>query len=301
MPILIAEDEPLTRLALSRALSGWGYHVTAVEDGPSALSALSAAGAPQLAILDWEMPGLSGLEVCREIRALEGRPYIYVILVTGRDRPADLLDGHGSGVDDYLTKPYDDQMLELRVRAGRRIVDLQRQLISAKEAAQFQADHDALTGLWNRGRIVSFLSSLCDRRQTERIGIVLFDLDHFKRFNDEHGHAAGDAILREVAGRVSNVLRPYDGFGRYGGEEFLLVLPDCDAETAVKVAERARIALGESSVEIPGGKATVTASFGVVSFEGKGVPVDFDGLLTTADTALYRSKAEGRNRVTMIQ
>jgi diguanylate cyclase (GGDEF)-like protein len=203
-----------------------------------------------LAILDWMMPGLDGVEVCRKVRQAGGAPYVYLIMLTGRAERRDVVQGMGAGADDYLSKPFDEQELRVRLRAGRRIVDLQ-------EALRTLATRDALTGTWNRRAILEILRRELARgaREGTPVGVVLADLDHFKRVNDTLGHLTGDAVLSEAARRIGAALRPYDALGRYGGEEFLIVLPGCDPEGASQVAERVRGRVAEAPVTTPAGRS----------------------------------------------
>ena len=198
--------------------------------------------APALAILDWMMPGMTGLEVCRRIRQRAREPYIYILLLTSKSQKEDLIEGMDAGADDYITKPFDQHELQVRLRAGKRLADLQAELLSAREALREQATRDSLTHLWNRSSILDMLSRELARSERERtpIGVVIVDLDHFKNVNDNHGHLAGDAVLCEAARRMQGAIRQYDSIGRYGGEEFLILLPGCDEQSSFTQAERLR-------------------------------------------------------------
>ena len=309
MKILLAEDDPLSRHRLVAILKKWGYEVAVAKDGTQAWQQMQTSEAPQLVILDWMMPGMDGLEVCQKIRQRGQEPYVYMILLTARSSQKDLLVGLGAGADDYLAKPFDLQELQVRLRAGRRILDLQAELIATREALRDQATHDFLTGIWNRRAILDFLSREWPRarRESHALGIVMVDLDHFKKINDVHGHPAGDAVLCEAADRMRALIRPYDGIGRYGGEEFLIVLVGCGPIETVKVAERLRAGLETCPFTIPEGKLSVTGSFGVFvedphdstpeSLTGKDDIEDMHALLKIADNALYQAKHQGRNQV----
>ena len=185
---------------------------------------------PQMLILDWVMPKIDGVELCRRIRARNRAPYQYILLVTAKDDKQDKISGLEAGADDYLTKPFDRSELHARLRAGRRILALQDDLIQAREGLRFQATHDVLTGNLNRGAILDLLRRELERavRSQSAAGILLLDLDHFKKINDTYGHLTGDRVLKEVAQRIRGAVRSYDAVGRYGGEEFLVVLPGCD-------------------------------------------------------------------------
>lgn len=296
--ILIADDSEVSLKALDYLLRQCGYTVQIAHDGNEALEALLQPDAPHVAILDWMMPGMDGVDVCRHLRKRKEGRYVYLILVTVRDEAEDLVTGFDAGADDYVTKPFSEQELSARLRAGQRIVDLQSALLHAQEQLREQATHDALTGLWNRGAIMQMLNReiLRSLRQKTMLSIVMADIDHFKRVNDTHGHLAGDAVLREVARRVNEVARGYDSVGRYGGEEYLSVLPDCDPEGASAVAERMRRRIAEVPVAISGGAAIITMSFGVATCR-EGSELDCSAFIGAADAALYRAKQAGRNRV----
>jgi two-component system cell cycle response regulator len=182
----------------------------------------------------------------------------------------------------------------MRLRAGRRILDLQAELIFAREELREQATRDSLTRLWNRAAILGILQRELGRakRHGTVLSILLGDLDHFKRINDTYGHLAGDAVLREAACRMRTAVRPYDEIGRYGGEEFLLVLPDCDASGAVTLGERLRVAVGGEAMALAEGVIPVTLSLGGATSD---VVEDMLTLIATADAALYRAKDSGRN------
>jgi len=252
---------------------------------------------PRLAILDWDMPGADGLAVCRAVRQRE-HPYVYVVLLTARDRREDMLVALEADVDDFLTKPLDVGELQARLRSGERLLTLQEKLLRAQEALRYQATHDHLTGLWNRVMVLEQLGVEITRakRAKKSVAVMLADLDHFKQVNDTYGHPAGDAILCEAAVRLRHALRAYDSIGRYGGEEFLIVLPGCDTDAAVFVAERARAGVAApvrfGDIDIP-----ISVSLGVASTQT--VSDEPDRLIQAADEALYRAKAAGRNRVSL--
>jgi len=287
--VLVADDDPISRLLLERTLVKLGHDVVAVADGQQAQALLAASDGPQLAVLDWMMPGLDGIEVCRIVRKQAG-PYVYVILLTARDRREDLLVALEAEVDEFLTKPVDPVELRARLRSGQRVLNLQ-------EALRREAMYDRLTAIKNRGAILDQLET--ERRRMARtnrpLSVLLLDIDHFKRVNDTFGHLAGDVVLRESATRFRDTLRDYDGLGRYGGEEFLVVLPECDREHALEVAGRLRSHVSAEPVFLGGPKTTVTISIGVVSTTQAGL-YDSTALINAADLALYQAKTNGRNR-----
>ena len=298
MKVLIAEDEPVSRKVLEKALRNCGYEVVVCGDGVEAWQALQKKNPPQLAVLDWLMPGLDGVAVCRKIREGVAEPYIYVMLLTAKGQKSDIVEGLAAGADDYLVKPFDLPELAVRLRAGQRIIELQTELVQAREALRFQATHDALTGVSNRAAVFDALRRELarSRRNESSVCVVLADIDHFKSINDTYGHAIGDAVLQETVDRIASSFRPYDDVGRYGGEEFLLVVPECDATQGADVAERIRQRVAARPFETPADQIPVTLSLGVASSEMLH-EIQPDALIQTADAALYRAKDRGRDRV----
>ena len=298
MKVLVADDDKVNLRIVQTFLTKWGCEVVVAKDGTEAWTLLQQEGAPMMAILDWMMPGMDGLQICREVRRIPGERYTYLILLTAKFQKQDILDGFEAGADDYLTKPLDSNELRARLRAGLRILELYEQLRQAHAAVQFQATHDVVTGLWNRAAILEAAHAELSRTQRDgsSVNFVMADLDHFKQVNDRYGHLAGDVVLREAAQRMQSCLRPYDRLGRYGGEEFLIVVPGEIASSGRKVAERLRQSIAQAPVETPEGRICVTVSLGVAGSAGA-APVDVEQLLRLADTALYRAKQLGRNRV----
>ncbi|HTS26554.1 MAG TPA: diguanylate cyclase [Bryobacteraceae bacterium] len=296
--ILAAEDNPVFQSMLRTMLVKWGYDVTMVRDGTEAWRALENENAPRLAILDWMMPGMDGPEVCRRVRAAGREPYTYILLLTARTELRDLVEGIDAGADDYLTKPFNSHELRARLRAGRRILNLQEELLRTREALREQATHDSLTGLLNRASVLEALNNELARawREALPVSLLMVDLDRFKQINDTHGHQAGDAVLREATRRMRSVTRRYDAVGRYGGEEFLVVLPACDGGAARVQAERVREAVASGPHDAGGVSLNVTCSIGV---SGRSRPSlsDADALVRESDAALYRAKSLGRNCV----
>jgi len=295
MKVLIADDDPIPRRVVEASLRSGGYEPVVAADGVEVLRILSEPDGPRLLVLDWEMPRLDGLGVCRAVRTGPQEPYVYVLLLTANDRRDDIVEGLDAGADDYMTKPCDLGELQARLRAAVRILRLQDQLVAAREASREQAMRDALTGLLNRGAVLDALQQECSR--TDRIGgsfgVVMVDVDHFKTINDTHGHLVGDGVLREVAARLRASLRTYDSIGRFGGEEFLVIAPGCGTSTAEELAERLRRCVCDTPIMYSGRTLAVTISLGVAA--GAGSPAR-DALLRGADEALYAAKAGGRNR-----
>jgi two-component system cell cycle response regulator len=296
MRILIADDDPVSRRLLEATLARLGHQVVSVADGTAATAALLSPDGPRLAVLDWMMPGADGLAVCRAVRHHQG-PYVYIILLTSHNRREDLVAGLDAEADDFLTKPLDVVELRARLRSGERVIGLQEGLLEAQEALRRLAAHDDLTGLWNRRMILERLETELHRaeRESTHVSVAMVDLDHFKAINDTYGHAAGDVVLRHAADRMRTILRDYDYLGRYGGEEFLMVVSRSEGATPTEVAERCRRAVAERPATIGDRRVAVTVSVGVASTRVVGY--DELALIQAADAAMYQAKVEGRNRV----
>lgn len=299
MKALLVEDSAVYRKLIATSLQEWGFELTVVNDGAEAWKVLQQPSVPSLALLDWILPEVDGMELCRRIRNRSAaEPYIYILVLTAKNQKQDLLQAMAAGADDYLVKPFDEAELKARLFAGRRILELQEQLISARECLRLAATHDSLTGIWNRAEIMNFLKKELARSKREHkpLGIILADVDHFKRVNDTLGHVAGDSVLKETAKRLCSHLRVYDGAGRYGGEEFLLVLPGCDLATTCRRADEIRTLVSSIPTKSLTGDVTVTVSMGVVEV-GPHSDLPFEDLLHRVDQALYLAKQKGRNRV----
>lgn len=296
MRVLIADDELVSRRILQSTLERMGHEVVVASDGLEAQRILLSADGPRLAILDWMMPGADGLSVCRAVRA-QSHSYVYVIVLTSKARKEDMAAAFDAEIDDFVTKPFEPVELRARLRSGERVLHLQATLLEIQALLQQQATHDSLTGLWNRGMVLDQLELESRRaaRNGAPLSVVMADVDHFKSINDRHGHAAGDEVLVEAAARMRSVLRDHDRISRYGGEEFLIVLPNTAHDAAVEIAERVRAAMEAHPVEIDAATVAATVSMGVAT-TGSDVP-DVEALINSADTALYRAKAGGRNRV----
>jgi two-component system cell cycle response regulator len=297
MKVLVADDSATSRAMLRTALSHWGYEVVLAEHGAQAWEILAEPDAPPMAILDWVMPHMTGPEVCRKVRENRREPYTYILLLTSKNSKGETVEGLEAGADDYIVKPFDQHELQVRLRVGKRIVDLQMDLLRAREELRDRANKDLLTMLPNRSAIATALEQELARshRDKRTVGVVLLDIDHFKKINDTYGHFAGDAVLRETAARLRGNMRTYDQVGRYGGEEFLVVLPSCDLEQAAHQAERMRLRLNDTKMMVDALEITVSASFGVTISDGS--ERSLDELVRVADEALYQAKDAGRNCV----
>lgn len=295
--VLLAMEDPTRLRELSAALRADGFRVTLARHGREAWHLLSRAKTPLLALLDENLEAMDGQEVCRAVRDLASEQYAYLILLTNGDDRLNVISGMKAGADVCVTKPYDIQELLSRIHAAQRILRLQSDLLETRESLRHRATHDALTELWNRGAILDLLEREMDRarRESAALTAVMVDLDHFKHVNDNYGHRVGDAVLREAGRRMRNVMRPYDLVGRYGGEEFLSLIPRCGSSFARYIAERLHRAIGEEPIIAAGVELRLTASLGVATFSGG--DATGDELVQAADHAMYRAKRAGRDRV----
>lgn len=298
MRILLAEPDTLSRRVLETALAQWNHQVVICSSGTEACQALQSQGAPELAILDWTLPGIDGPQVCREItQAASPKPY--TILLTSPDLQQDPLAGLEAGADDCLVRPIDAGQLQFRLRVGQQWLEVQRELATARDQLRRTEAIDPLTGLWNRATLLEQLGRELSRARREGapLGVVLADVDDLKAINDSHGYGVGDAVLREVAQRLRCSLRPYDGLGRHGGDEFLLVLPGCDFHGAVNVAERLRASIAVVPMKLENGTILATVSAGVSAVSNPAEMKDPDAFIRAAETALYKARQPGRDRV----
>ncbi len=296
--VLIAEDDPISLRVVETMLKKWGYEPVLAHDGEEALRALQSEDPPRIAILDWMMPRKDGISVCRELRQQTDRAYVYILLLTARSQQRDLVEGLGAGADDYLTKPYSGDELRARLFSGERILEVQQQLVAAREALRMQAIRDPLTGLFNRRYMGEALERELRRAEHggQPLSMIMLDVDHFKRFNDTSGHQAGDDLLVHIGSLLQARTRREDIACRYGGEEFLLILPGAPLEAALRRAEELRCQMRETTVEHRGQPLSrISVSAGVACFPDHGTTAD--ELLRAADTALYRAKELGRDRV----
>lgn len=295
MRLLIADDDAVNRRLLQRMLEKWGYGVAACGDGEAAWRLLDDPDSPRLVLSDWMMPELNGIDLCRRIRTRDDDGYTYFILLTARDRRQDLIDGLKAGVDDFISKPFDPDELRYRLKIGERILDLETRILRL-------AMTDPLTGVLNRRAF--FQRGETELRRAERehtgLGLIMTDIDHFKRVNDRYGHQVGDAVLQAVCRTLQEGLRTYDFLGRFGGEEFIIALPNTGPVDAVRIAERLRAAVAATRSALPqeAEGLAVTASFGVgCAHPAPEAPPVLDELISRVDEALYAAKRAGRNRV----
>jgi diguanylate cyclase (GGDEF)-like protein len=296
MRILVADDDLTSRLVLAGVLRKWGHEVVATVDGTEAWDAMRRPDAPALAILDWMMPGLSGVEVCSRVRGLRSDRPPYLIILTSKGEKADIVAGLEAGADDYLAKPFDPGELRARVDVGRRIIELQARLLEARDALAHEATHDPLTGTLNRRAFADVLSRALseERRHHGGLALGICDVDGFKAVNDTHGHQVGDEVLVGLVRLITDSLRGHDVLSRHGGDEFVVLAGHVGNADVGRIFERMRVAAADHPMPTRAGDLAVTLSFGVSTWkEGQ----TEEELLAAADAALYRAKSAGRNRV----
>jgi diguanylate cyclase (GGDEF)-like protein len=242
------------------------------------------------------MPGLDGITICSKVRQLKKDPYVYIILITAKNQKRDVITGLEAQADDYLIKPFHLEELKARLESGCRIIDLQAALATKQQELSYRATHDFLTGIWNRSAIHDILNREMDgaRSLKKPLCIALADIDKFKCINDTYGHDTGDAVLVEVVRRLESSLRNYDSIGRYGGEEFLVVMPGVSNKDALVISERLRERVETTRFRVLEKQITVTLSIGIAADDGAG---SVNLLFRSVDEALYRAKARGRNCV----
>ncbi|MHB8055606.1 MAG: GGDEF domain-containing response regulator [Candidatus Aminicenantales bacterium] len=297
-PILVAEDDPISGRILEKNLKSWGYEVTVAKNGNQAWESLCGSTI-RLALLDWMMPGAEGPELCRRIRALNKSGYTYVILLTSRDSTQDIIDGLEAGADDFMTKPVNFSELKARIQTGRRIIALEDKLLESQKRLFELATRDSLTGIWNRATILRFLEdemAHCQRGGDYSLSLIMIDVDYFKKINDTYGHQVGDKVLAKITTALEKNIRPYDKVGRYGGDEFLIVLPNCSLYHVSVVAERQRAAVERIRIKTEGGSLSLSLSMGCASSECFRRPGS-ERMIKESDLALYKAKQAGRNRV----
>lgn len=298
MKVIIAEDDLTTRATLSGLVGKMGYECISVENGVQALQAYNDLNEPCLLLVDWEMPELDGISLCQQIKAMSKLNPPYIILVTGRVEPKDIVEGLEQGADDYICKPFNAPELIARIQVAKRTLDLHMELEKVRNKLKHQADHDGLTGLLNRRAAMKLLSSEANRciRANENLHVAISDIDNFKAINDRYGHSVGDRVIQQVSASMSECFRDYDILARYGGEEFLIAI-NSDAEEVDELFERLRQHVESTQIDIEGGESIhVTMSIGgcslVPDLIKKSRLVD---ILSAADECLYRAKSAGKN------
>ncbi len=302
-PVLIAEDNPVSRKLLEKTLVKAGYEVVCMENGRKALEKFNDRFFP-IVLTDWMMPEMDGVQLCRAIRAnvSAASGYVFIILLTAKDSKGDIITGLEGGADDYLTKPFHPGELIARLNTARRILELEKSLRKANKEIKILSITDPLTRAYNRAYLNDHLPQEIKRsiRYNRPFSLILCDIDHFKKVNDTLGHLAGDQALKKAVESIRKSIRSdVDWIARFGGEEFMIILPETDIKGATLLGERLRAEISRIAIEFEGKKTSITASFGVSGF-GPSTPdkkISPDSMIAVADAALYQAKKEGRNRV----
>jgi two-component system, cell cycle response regulator len=301
MRILIADDDAVSLGLLEECITAWGHEAVTCTNGADAMAIMDAPDAPRLAILDWIMPGMEGPEICRRLRSTPRGAYTQIILVTIRGQTPDVVEGLDAGADDYLTKPFNPRELRSRLNAAIRTIRGQDALLAAQQALQDRVRTDSLTGARSRMDIEEMLEKELQQahREGTTVGVALVDVDRFKNVNDTWGHPAGDEVLRSIVRSLRKCLRPYDGVGRFGGDELLVILPDIDGALN-ETAQRLRKAVGAQPVEAGKNTIHMTISIGVMAVPGRECLTSAE-VMADVDTALREAKAAGRDCVRAFQ
>jgi len=305
MRALVADDDRPTTVIVENALRVWGLEVDVVHDGAAAWQRMNAIDPPAIAVLDWTMPHLDGLDLCRRVRETWRLASMYILLLTAHDRRNDLLTGLEAGADDYMTKPVDLEELRVRIQVGRRVASLQRdlsrriaELRRAHDRLKEMASTDALTHLYSRRWWFDMAGNefARSRRHGNALTVLVADLDHFKSVNDRFGHETGDNVLKAFAELLRRECRQTDIVGRVGGEEFALALPETSIAQAQTVASR--LTDGCRSLSLPAGEESIHWSCSIGLTDARDADADLDAVLRRADAALYQAKRAGRDRWT---
>ena len=300
-PILLAEDDPISRRLFEKILVKEGFVVTTVENGRKALELFRQRFFP-IVLTDWQMPEMEGPELCQAIRKENPSRYVYIVMLTSKGSKDDIISGLSAGADDYLTKPAHHAELVARIKTGIRILELEKSLKDAVDEIHLMSITDPLTGIYNRGYINQRLPQEINRsiRYGRELSLVMCDIDHFKKVNDTYGHMSGDLVLKGFTNCLTGAIRQQvDWAGRYGGEEFLIILPETGLDGAMVLAERVRDIIETTPIKTSGETIQITASFGVTGFSAvdwkQAITPEF--ILQAVDSLLYQAKDEGRNRV----
>lgn len=301
MRIAIVDDDLISRQILKTSLNRFGHEVVEAPDGEAAWELIQESN-PRFIITDWLMPRMDGLELIRNIRAAGQKNYTYIIIISGKEDKNDVVTGLEAGADDYLVKPFDVFELRARVSIGVRILELETDLKIARDQMEAMAMHDYLTGLLSRRAIYTHLIGELDRslRENRPISVIMMDLDHFKSLNDQYGHLVGDQALCMASEQVMRNVRSYDWAGRWGGDEFMIVLPNTNSQEACAISERICSKINSVGIETSENeKVQLQASLGVVTHHtGK---ISIDQLIHQTDNALYAAKMAGRHCVNFAE
>jgi two-component system, cell cycle response regulator len=297
MKILLTEDSVFYRQLLCTQLSEWNYSVEAVADAETALPIIVATAAPIVLLIDWELPGMSGLELLSEVRRLPLKHYAYVIVLTARNNKADLVTALNAGADDYLVKPFHEEELRARLQVAMRTLALHEELVIANERLGLLAEQDPLTDLLNRRALMSAFrrERLRAQRRQSSITLIMCDIDHFKQVNDSYGHAVGDEVIKLVGRSLQDSSRGSDLVARVGGDEFLLVLPGSDEAGGVTLVGRVRqLIQGRNELR----HVPIALSFGIAAMD---VQQSEQVSMAKVDAALYAAKRKGRDQYFVAQ
>ena len=300
MKILIAEDDLISLKMLEKTLVDWKYSVYKASDGEKAWQLLQKHKF-RIVILDWMMPELNGIDLCKKIRKSGNDRYTYIILLTSRDDSTDVIEGLMAGADDYIIKPFNPQELKARLQTGRRIIRLETELLITQKRLHNMATKDSLTKILNREAILQILDEEHARsdRENSSYSTIMIDIDDFKYINDSYGHQIGDKVLFEVTSRLKKKLRKYDKIGRYGGDEILVVLPNCICGELERIAKRLCNTVNNEPFETAKGPVNVTISLGGISSINIQKPSS-QQMLIESDVALYEAKRRGRSRFAVV-
>jgi len=295
--VVIVDDDPAIRRLMRLLLRRSGYEIAEFATGGEAREAMTTIGW-DLAVLDRRLPDMDGIDLCHELKTDPEFKARYIILLTGEADPKDKIEGLDLGADDYITKPFQSAELLARIRAAKRIIDLQKELLETNKRLERLSITDGLTGLYNHRYFQDELARAFE--ESERYGrplsLAIIDLDFFKKINDTHGHAVGDEVLKGVSRIFQDSIRGSDLAARYGGEEFTLMLPETTLDDAVHSAEKIRALIESKPLQTRAGPIAVTVSVGVSTAPDPEIPSARE-LIVVADGALYRAKRGGRNQV----
>ena len=295
MRILVADDDPVSRRLTEATLRSAGHEVTTARDGREAWEALGQ-GRYDIAVLDWMMPEMDGVALCRRFHRQTAEDYLYVILLTSKGRQEDIVRGLDAGADEYLVKPFETRELQARVRAAARVVTLERRLLRANAKLRVLAATDELTEVMNRRALLRRLGEEVSRSEQERspLSIAMLDIDGFKGINDRYGHAVGDEVLKEFCCRLGESLRSGDSLGRLGGDEFLALLRGAGEQEGLRIGEHVVALVAALPFCVNGsGALNITASVGVAEVNPA---ARVEAMLSAADRAMYKAKRQGGNQ-----
>jgi two-component system, cell cycle response regulator len=302
LKVLVAEDDSFSNIQLKKLLLRWGYDIVAAFDGEEAWQILQQEKAPQIAILDWMMPKMEGLEVCRRLREREkdGARYTYVIMLSARGEKQDIVTGMNMGADDYIVKPFDKEECRARLQAGQRIVEKLEALHVANKRLLLMSRLDPLTGAMSRNAILDDLDMALYRavREKKSLSVALVDVDSLKEVNSQYGRTAGDLILQASVRRIHSSLRRTDSFGRYGGDEFLVILLGASLDSGQIVCRRIQNTMNEMGVPFNGKTLSVTVSQALAVWDGK---AGLGELLDCLERKLADTKDNGENRLEFVE